>query len=172
VRPGEQAAREGQGARHRVHQQVADRRKDFLHQLTADLVSEYERICIEDLNLKGLTRTKLAKSFTDASLGEFRRQVDYKSAWNRTPLIVIDRFFPSTRLCRGCGEVNQELTLGDRHWVCGCGMVHDRDLSAAINIRDEGLRLLAEPPGRVTPDRRIAQGEGIRPGTSGLPSSN
>jgi putative transposase len=140
--------------------------------LTADLVSEYEGICIEDLNLKGLTRTKLAKSFTDASLGEFRRQVDYKSAWNRTPLIVIDRFFPSTRLCRGCGEVQKELTLRDRHWVCGCGMVHDRDLSAAINIRDEGLRLLAEPPGRVTPDRRIAQGEGIRPGTSGLPSSN
>jgi putative transposase len=157
----------------RIHKQVADRRKDFLHQLTADLVSEHEGICIEDLALKGLARNKrLSKSFHDAALGEFRRQVEYKCLWNRKPLVVIGRFFPSSRLYRGCGAINKELTLSDRQWVCACGMVHDRDLSAAINIRDEGLRLLDETPGRVTPDRLNAQGEGMRPGTSGLPSSN
>ena len=63
----------------------------------------------------------------------------YKSQWNRKHLVVIDHFFPSSRLCRGCGAVNGELTLSDRHWVCRCGLVHDRDGSAAINIRDEGL---------------------------------
>jgi putative transposase len=152
----------------RIHRQVAHRRKDFLHQLTADLVSGHEGICIEDLALKGLARTKrLGKSFHDAALGEFRRQITYKSEWNRKHLIVIDRFFPSTRLCRGCGAINRELTLSDRQWVCACGMVHDRDLNAARNIKDEGLRWLNETPGRVTPDRRNARGDRVRPRTSG-----
>src|SRR5262249_4455448 len=98
----------------RIHQQVANRRKDFLHQLTTDLVSKHEAICIEDLNLKGLTRTKLAKSFTDAALGEFRRQITYKAEWSRRHLVAIDRFFPSSRLCRNCGAINEGLTLADR----------------------------------------------------------
>lgn len=143
----------------RVHQKVADQRGDFLHKLTTKLVGENEGICIEDLSLRGLVRTKLAKSFADASMGELRRQLTYKCAWNRKHLIVIDRFFPSSRLCRGCGSVNAELTLSDRHWVCTCGMVHDRDVSAAINIRDEGLRILAEGHS----DKRNARGAGVRP---------
>ena len=64
-------------------------------------------------------------------MGEFRSQLTYKSEWNRKHLVVINRFFPSSRLCRGCGAVNDELTLSDRHWVCRCGLVHDRDGSAA-----------------------------------------
>ena len=127
----------------RIHQKIANQRKDFLHKLTTKLVNEHDGLCIEDLSLKGLARTKLAKSFADAAMGEFRRQLTYKSEWNRKHLMVIDRWFPSSRLCRGCGAVNAELTLSDRHWVCQCGMVHDRDESAAINIRDEGLRILA-----------------------------
>jgi putative transposase len=143
----------------RIHRKIANQRGDFLHKLTTKLVNEQDGLCIEDLSLKGLARTKLAKSFADAAMGEFRRQVKYKSEWNRKHLLVIDRFFPSSRLCRGCGAVNAELTLSDRHWVCGCGMVHDRDESAAINIRDEGLRMLAV--GR--PDSINAQGDTVRP---------
>jgi putative transposase len=142
----------------RIHQRIANQRGDFLHKLTTQLVSDNDGICIEDLSLKGLVRTKLAKSFTDASLGEFRRQLTYKSEWARKHLVVIDRFFPSSRLCRGCGVVNAELTLSDRHWVCHCGMVHDRDGSAAINIRDEGLRILAEGGS----DKQNARGAGVR----------
>ncbi|MGZ3354723.1 MAG: RNA-guided endonuclease TnpB family protein [Isosphaeraceae bacterium] len=143
----------------RVQRRIANQRGDFLHKLTTQLVNDNDGICIEDLSLKGLARTKLAKSFTDASMGEFRRQLTYKSEWNRKHLVVIDRFFPSSRLCRGCGAVNGELTLSDRHWVCRCGMVHDRDGSAAINIRDEGLRILAEGHS----DKSNARGAGVRP---------
>ncbi|MGZ3381566.1 MAG: RNA-guided endonuclease TnpB family protein [Isosphaeraceae bacterium] len=86
----------------RVQRRIANQRGDFLHKLTTQLVNDNDGICIEDLSLKGLARTKLAKSFTDASMGEFRRQLTYKSEWNRKHLVVIDRFFPSSRLCRGC----------------------------------------------------------------------
>jgi len=128
----------------KVHQRIANQRGDFLHKLSTDLVVNHNGLCIEDLSLKGLVRTKLSKSFTDASMGEFRRLLTYKSEWNRKHLIVIERFFPSSRLCRNCGAINDTLTLSDRQWTCDCGMVHDRDRSAAINIRDEGLRILAE----------------------------
>lgn len=126
----------------RIHQRIANQRGDFLHKLTTDLVRAHDGLCIEDLSIRGLARTKLAKSFADASMGEFRRQLEYKCLWDRKHLIVIDRFFPSSRLCRGCGAINAELTLADRQWVCACGMAHDRDLSASINIRDEGLRIV------------------------------
>lgn len=126
-----------------IHQKISDQRGDFLHKLTTDLVRSHDGLCIEDLSVRGLARTKLAKSMTDASMGEFRRQVEYKSLWDRKHLAVIDRWFPSSRTCRNCKAVNAELTLADRSWVCGCGPVHDRDLNAARNIRDEGLKILA-----------------------------
>lgn len=126
-----------------AHRKARDQRNDFLHKLSTDLVDRYEAICIEDLNVKGLARTKLARSFTDAAMGEFRRQLEYKCEWNRRALVVIDRFFPSTRMCRRCGAINDRLTLEDRAWDCDCGAHHDRDLNAACNILDEGLRLLA-----------------------------
>jgi putative transposase len=127
----------------RVHQKIADRRGDFLHKLTTDLVNHHGGLCIEDLSVEGLARTKLAKSMLDASMGEFRGQVEYKSLWGRKHLSVIDRYFPSSRLHGECGEVNDRLTLADRTWTCGCGAIIDRDLNAAVNIRDEGLRTLA-----------------------------
>jgi putative transposase len=147
----------------KIHQRIANQRGDFLHKLSTKLVKDHDGLCIEDLSLKGLVRTKLAKSFSDASMGEFRRQLEYKSVWNRKHLAVIDRFYPSTRLCRGCGAVNRELTLSDRQWRCDCGMSHDRDLSAAINIRDEGLRILAEGYS----ERLNARGVRVRPATAG-----
>jgi putative transposase len=158
-KPGSKRKAKAKLAVARIHQRIANQRGDFLHKLTTRLVSGNDGICIEDLSLKGLVRTKLAKSFTDASMGEFRRQLAYKSEWNRKHLIVIDRFFPSSRLCRVCGAVNAELTLSDRHWICACGMVHDRDGSAAINIRDEGLRILAVGG----TDKQNARGAGVRP---------
>lgn len=126
-----------------VQRKTASQRKDFLHKLTTDLVVKYEGICIEDLSVKGLVRTKLAKSMTDAALGEFRRQLEYKTIWNRRELAVIDRWYPSSKTCHVCGAVNAALTLADRSWTCECGAHLDRDLNAARNIRTEGLKILA-----------------------------
>jgi putative transposase len=152
----------------RAHRKAGDQRQDFLHKLSTDLVNKHEAICIEDLNVKGLARTKLAKSFGDAAMGEFRRQLEYKGLWNRTTLVVIDRFFPSSKMCGRCGALNDRLTLSDREWDCDCGAHHKRDLLAARNIRDEGLRILAEGHS----ERLNAQGASVRPGTSGLLASN
>lgn len=149
----------------RLHQKVANQRGDFLHKLTTRIVNDHEGVCIEDLSLKGLARTNLSKSFADASMGEFRRQLEYKGLWNRKHIIVIDRFFPSSRLCRGCGAINEALTLSDRRWVCDCGMAHDRDLCAAVNIRDEGFRMLAEGHS----DNSNVRGRGVRLATASNP---
>ncbi|GEM87960.1 RNA-guided endonuclease InsQ/TnpB family protein [Meiothermus granaticius] len=126
----------------RVHAKVRNQRQDWLHKLTTNLVTRYDGLCIEDLSLKGMARTKLSRSVMDAALGEFRRQVEYKTVWHRKHLAVIDRYFPSSRLCRECGSINANLTLSDKVWTCGCGAVHDRDLNAARNIRAEGIRTI------------------------------
>jgi putative transposase len=147
----------------RVHQKIANQRSDFLHKLTTKLVHDHDGICIEDLNVKGLARTKLAKSFCDASMGEFRRQLEYKCLWNRKHLAVIDRFFPSSRLCHVCGALNDHLALSDREWDCGCGAHHRRDFLAACNLREEGLRILAV--GQT--ESLNAQGASVRPGMFG-----
>ena len=126
-----------------IHRRIAHQRADFLHKLTTGLVKKYEGIAIEDLSVRGLARTKLGKSVTDASFGEFRRQLEYKTIWHRKHLAVIDRFFPSSKMCHACGAENQALTLADRSWRCGCGAVQDRDLNAALNIRSEGWKVLA-----------------------------
>lgn len=126
-----------------IHRKVSNQRHDFLHKFTTRLVAIHDAICIEDLNIRGLARTKLAKSFSDAGHGECRRQLTYKCEWNRKHLAVISRWFPSSKLHGACGAINDQLTLADRTWTCACGEVMDRDLNAAINIRDEGLRILA-----------------------------
>jgi putative transposase len=146
-----------------VHRRISDRRGDFLHKLTTELVKDHDGVCIEDLSLKGLVRTKLAKSFGDAAMGEFRRQLGYKSLWNRKHLIVVDRFFPSSKTCNACGRVNDTLTPSDRRWVCGCGVGHGRDLNAARNVKDEGLRMLAA--GHA--ESRNARGRLVRPARAG-----
>lgn len=126
----------------KLHQRIRNQRQDFLHKLTTQLVRNYHGICIEDLSLNGMAKTKLAKSVLDAGLGEFRRQLEYKTVWHRRHLAVVDRFFPSSKLCRKCGVVNDTLTLADREWTCACGAVHDRDYNAACNIKREGLKQL------------------------------
>ncbi|HMQ32447.1 MAG TPA: transposase [Chloroflexaceae bacterium] len=126
----------------RQHRRVANQRADHLHKLTSRLVREHDAVVLEDLNVKGLGRTNLAKSVHDAGWSMLRFQLAYKARWQRKHLVVIGRFFPSSRLCAACGCINSDLTLADREWTCRCGVVHDRDLNAARNIRDEGLRLL------------------------------
>lgn len=172
----EKGSRRRLRAKHKValvHRKTANQRKDFLHKLTTGLVVKYEGICIEDLNVAALAKTKLrghAKSWHDAAAGEFRRQLKYKTIWNRRHLAVIDGWYPSSKTCHACGAVNTALTLEDRSWTCVCGVFHDRDFNASLNIRTEGLKLLAVGHGRPAAsrskgrtDRLNAQGAGIRP---------
>ena len=104
-----------------VHRKFADQRRDFRHKHSTKIVGQYAAVCVETLSLKGLARTKLAKSFNDAAFGEFFRQLKYKCLWNCKHFIAIDRFFPSSKMCNACGAINNGLTLSDREWDCDCG---------------------------------------------------
>jgi putative transposase len=126
-----------------VHRKFADQRRDFQHKLSTKIVDQYAAVCVEGLSVKGLARTKLAKSFHDAAFGAFFRQLKSKCLWNRKHFTAIDRFFPSSQMCNVCGALNDRLTLSDREWDCDCGAHHQRDFLAACNIKDEGLRTLA-----------------------------
>ncbi len=127
----------------RQHQRVRNQRNDFLHKLSIDLIRQFDTLCIEDLNMKGLVRTKLAKSFSDAALGSFVRMLEYKAVWWYRQVVRVSRWFPSSKTCFTCGCI-QHLELSDRQWMCSaCGTRHDRDVNAARNIVAEGVRLLA-----------------------------
>jgi putative transposase len=127
------------------HARVRNQRNDWLHQLSAQLVRLYDIICVEDLNLKGFVRTKLAKSFSDAAISMFIRMLEYKVVPRYGQVVKVGRFFASTKTCSNpdCGH-KQHLELCDRTWVCDCcHTLHDRDINAAINILVEGLKILA-----------------------------
>lgn len=126
----------------RLHQKIKNQRQDFLHQLTTSLVREHDGLCIEDLCVKGLAKTKLAKSVLDAGWGQLRRMLEYKCRWSYKHLAVIDRWFPSSKTCAHCGAIHAHLTLADRTWICLCGEIIDRDLNAAQNIRLQGLMMM------------------------------
>lgn len=151
----------------RLYALMSDVRKDVLDQFTTRLVRENQVLMVEDLSIATLLRTakgkgrrrkaKLNRSIIDAAWGELLRQLRYKCAWYGRTLVIIDRFFPSTRRCSACYTKGPRLDLSVRAWVCAaCGVTHDRDVNAAVNIRDEGMRLYwlvasALPPGRVAP---------------------
>jgi putative transposase len=120
----------------RAHARVANLRKDGLHKLTTALATTYGTIVVEDLNVTGmLTNGRLARHLADASFGEIRRQLDYKTTWNSGVLLVADRWFPSSKTCSGCGTVKAKLRLSERTYTCEhCGLTLDRDLNAARNL--------------------------------------
>jgi putative transposase len=118
-----------------LHARIRDIRVDNLHKFTTELVLHYDKIGIEDLNVKGMVANrKLSRAISDQSFYEFRRQLTYKADWYGSEVIVVNRFFASSKRCHCCGEINQQLKLSDRDWQCICGVTHDRDLNAAINI--------------------------------------
>ena len=120
----------------RIHARVANQRQDAMHKATTWLANTYSEICIEDLNVAGMVKNHhLAKAVSDAAFGEFRRQLDYKTARNGAALHVVDRWYPSSKTCSKCGAVKAKLSLSERVFHCdGCGLVMDRDLNAAVNI--------------------------------------
>lgn len=127
----------------KIHAKIANQRKDALHKATSSLVKDYDIICIEDLNVAGMKKNrKLAKSISDTSFGEFRRQLAYKALWHGKHVEVVDQFFPSSKMCCACGTLH-DMPLKTRVMSCACGNTMDRDLNAAINIKNEGMRLVA-----------------------------
>jgi putative transposase len=148
----------------RIHQRVANLRKDAIHKLTTELAGTYGTVVVEDLNVAGMLKNhRLARHIADASFGEIRRQLDYKTGWSGGHLTVSDRWFPSSKTCSGCGTVKPKLSLRDRTFTCDtCGLVLDRDLNAAINLKQY---VDLEWPGEVKTGRGADQKTG--PGPAG-----
>ena len=123
------------------YRKITNSKVDYLHKLTTDLVRRYDTICLENLNVEGMMKNNnLAKSIQSASWSEFVRQISYKSEGSGKNVIFIGRFEPSSKTCSKCGYINRDLTLSDREWTCPqCGEHHDRDINAAINIKQMAL---------------------------------
>ena len=128
----------------KVHKKIRNQRQDVSHKMTHELVNAYDIICIEDLCISEMKRSKLGREISDASWGEIRRQLKYKSDWNGKKLITIDRWYASSKTCSVCGYINHEVKdLRIRQWKCPkCGAWHDRDLNAAKNILEIGLKMI------------------------------
>ena len=142
----------------KVHARIADRRRDFLHKLSTRLVHENQVVVIEDLTVRNLLKNgTLARAISDAAWTDLRMMLEYKCAWYGRELVVIDRFFPSSKLCGACGTVRKELPLNVRAWTCEhCGAVHDRDVNAARNLLAAGLAASACGDG-VRPQRESSR---------------
>ena len=127
----------------KLHKKISNQRNDFLHKLSTQLVKNYKFICVESIDLKNMSKSlNLGKSIMSKSFGMFRTYLEYKLKRAGGMLIVIDKWFASSKLCNHCGHKYIELTLKDRSWICpNCGLHNDRDENAAKNIRDEGYRI-------------------------------
>ncbi len=137
----------------RVYARIGDRRRDHLHKLTTRLVRENQTIVIEDLTVRNMVRNRsLARAISDAAWRQFRTMLEYKADWYGRSLVVVDRWFPSSKLCSTCGALAEKMPLNVRDWTCQCGTVHDRDVNAARNILAEGLSVIA-CGGGVRPQR-------------------
>ncbi len=137
----------------RLHARISDRRRDYQHKLSTQLIRENQTICVESLQVKNMVKNHcLAKAISDVGWSEFVRQLEYKAAWYGRTLVKIDKFYPSSKRCFDCGHLLDSLTLDVRSWTCPeCGIVHDRDINAAQNILAAGLAV-------------TACGESVRPG--------
>ena len=123
----------------KLHYRIANIRKDTTHKLTTYLSKNHTECVIEDLCVRGMSKNhKLASAILDGGFSEFRRQLEYKCQWYGSTLTVVDRFYPSSKTCSGCGNIKSDLKLSDRSYVCeNCGLVIDRDLNAAINLKNK-----------------------------------
>lgn len=143
----------------RQHRRIANRRSDFIHKLTTDLVHRFDTICMENLDVKGMMENVthvMANSIASAAWNEFKRQIEYKTEMYGKNIILIGRFEPSSKTCHKCGYVNKDLTLSDREWVCPvCGERHDRDVNAAQNIKTFALH----PQAQVGFERKLEKYE-------------
>ncbi|MEH0548554.1 RNA-guided endonuclease TnpB family protein [Streptomyces sp. B21-105] len=142
----------------KVHARIADRRRDFLHKLSTRLVRENQTVVIEDLTVRNLLKNgRLARAVSDAAWTDLRSMLEYKCAWYGRELVVIDRWFPSSKLCGACDTVAARMPLSVREWTCEhCGAVHDRDVNAARNILAAGLAASACGDG-VRPQRESSR---------------
>jgi putative transposase len=138
----------------RLHARIADRRRDFLHQLSTRLIRKNQTICVESLQVKNMVKNpKLSKAISDVGWSEFVSQLDYKAQWYGRHLVKIDKWYPSSKRCFACGHILDSLALDVREWICPeCGTHHDRDINAAKNIHAVGLTVFE------------ACGEAVRPG--------
>jgi len=129
----------------KLHEKVANCRKDFLHKKSRELVNQYNVIVIEDLNMRAMSQClNLGKSVADNGWGMFTTMLKYKLENEGKYLVKVDKWYPSSKTCNDCGEINHELQLSDREWICkSCGIIIDRDYNAAKNIREEGIRILS-----------------------------
>ncbi|MCI5996581.1 MAG: transposase [Blautia sp.] len=130
----------------KLNHRLANIRQNYLHQTTTEIVkTKPSYIVLEDLNVKGMMKNKhLSKAIQQQGFGEFRRQIEYKSAWNNVPVIIADRFFPSSKLCSCCGAIKKDLKLSGRVYRCECGNVIDRDYQAALNLKRYGEMILGQ----------------------------
>ncbi len=128
----------------KAYKKITDKKQSYLHQISNYLIDENQVICMEDLSVKGMLRNhKLAESIQELNFGEFRRMLEYKAKWYGKYLVFVDRFYPSSKMCNNCGYVNKMLKLNDRQWICpDCSNIIERDYNAALNILDEGKRIL------------------------------
>lgn len=127
------------------YKRITDKKQYYLHQISNYLIDENQVICMEDLNVSGMLKNhKLAESIQEMNFGEFRTMLEYKANWYGKKLVFVDRFYPSSKTCNHCGYINKKLKLSDRQWVCpDCGEIIERDYNAALNIRDEGIRMIS-----------------------------
>ncbi len=127
----------------KLHEKVRDQRKDYLHKLSRQITNAADRVCIEDLNMKGMSGAlHFGKSVSDNGFGMFVSMLSYKLKDQGKDLVKIDKWFPSSKLCSACGEKKAELSLSERIYHCeACGILLDRDYNASINIKNEGMRM-------------------------------
>jgi putative transposase len=137
----------------KLNEKIRNRKLNYLHIVTNALLDENQVIVMENLNVKGMIKNhKLAESISEMNFGEFRRMLEYKANWYGRKVVYIDRYYPSSKRCHNCGYINKELKLSDRQWVCPvCGEIIERDYNAALNILEEGKRIIGLSSPEFTP---------------------